>query len=303
MNKILNTILLISSIGIVCAQSEPEAVNTKDLNEKINRSDILTDDVNGSKMNNLMPTMEMPLIEFNEKPVVSKNTQTEKSVNKPVEKLATKVEPKSELVKTSKPKKQSVVFAKRPISINQLYNNDKIVINKGKTYVYRQTKSNIMQYKFKGKLPLDSLGLKPSGANSYYVINKGLVAKDAKSTPKKVSKTTKTKTVAKKKETVAKKVVKADLNDAITSEVMSKRKLIENKHNNGKEITESIKLNNLRVNDKIYLIDGLQFVIRKSRNTSGVKKYWLIESINTNSRSLKKETEFKYKVIKYYIPN
>ena len=210
MKKILLIVLTLPMIANCFAQSEPEAVDTKGMIDKIDRSDIESE---GMEIDPSLMKMEMPIIEFDEnidtiKPVKSTNeshaghahaNKAHKESSAPVKKEASaavtisasnttaskpKVTKEAEVKKpvttaNSQTKKRKVLIAKRPISLKTLKNNDKIVINKGLTYIYRLSKSNIIQYKYKGNLPLDSKGLKKHSESSYYIINNALFIADA----------------------------------------------------------------------------------------------------------------------------
>ncbi len=305
------------------AQSEPDTFNKKDLIEKMDRSDLDMKSGEGVKLDDSILKFEIPKIEFEtsvKKPQVTakKTTKAPKKVVKtaPPSRKPKKNHPAK--VKPVKKDKIKVVFAKRPILIGQINKNDKIVITKGKTYVYRMLKSNIIQYKYSGKIPFDSKGLRKNDETSYYVVDKKLLLDDykksrsnstmAKSKPNtnkpKVSKPNQSRVVA--KPVVKKPLIKKDKNidpKVITDELAAQRKIIEDKYNNGKIIKKTIKLKNLHQNDEVYIVGGLQFVFRVSSSSSGKKKFWLLEKLDVTNKSVEEIGKNRYKIVRFYKTN
>jgi len=297
MKKTITSLLLIFILSnFAQAQSEPEAIKTKDLIDKLDRSELSTDETNPT-LDNIMPDFEMPTIDFK----VSKEKTTKPKTNKThtqkikAKTTATSVQNKSDLNKTNK-----VVFAKKPLTIGQLLKKDKIVISNGITYVYRLKNKIITQYKIKDKIPLKSLGLKTSGKNSFYVIDATLLKKDAKNLRSRNNKIKNKSSTRSKRKSTKMGTKKAVEKMAISPEVLAKRKLVEEKFNHGRIIERSITLKKLLVNDTIVITQGIQLVIRKNQTTSGGKKYWLTEKIDINNKSLQKKSNNVYKLIRTY---
>lgn len=282
MKNIITTLFLtfIISTQLCGAESEPEAINAKDLMDKVDRSEISTED-SSPELDNTIPEFEIPKIEF-EQTNTTKTKQTKNTVAK------------------STSTKNNVVFAKRPIGLVQLLRNDKIVLSNAQTYVYRLSNKTITQYKLKDKVPVNSKGLKKSSKNSFYVVNVSLLKKDAKNLDNnnkpKVTKATKPKINTPKVELAD----KAPIQQKPDSDIAAKRKLLEGKLNHGKSISKTIKLKSLQTNDEIVISGGVQLVIRKKKSTSGVKKYWLIEKLDLNNDAVVEKSKNVYKLIKPY---
>lgn len=307
--KIKITLITLSLIlsNLLCAQSEPEAIKTKDLIDKIDRSEISTGESNPT-LENIMPDFEMPKIEFNEnKKKNSKSKIDESSKTKePVNSVDTSK-------KVSKPTtvKNRVLISKRPISLSQLLQNDKIVISNGQTFVYRLNDNTITQYKIKNKIPLKSLGLKANGKNGFYIVDIVLLKKDAKAL-RKNTKNTKSNKTKKPKNTVTKTIKpkpaspinKSDPlkkeSKEISPDILTKRKALEKKFNRGRSIKSTVTLRTLQTNDEIIISGGVQLVLRKKKSTSGVKKYWLVEKLDVNNSSVIEKSKNIYKLIQSY---
>ncbi len=270
------------------AQSEPKAINTKDMIEKLDRSELETGHVEDNI--DIMPEFEIPKIEF--------EANQPKTVSKP--KMANKEKTAAKSTTVSKSK---VVISNKTIKLMQLNKNDKIVINKGKTYIYRLLKTKIIQYKYNEKLPLDSTGLRASGNNSYYVVNKIQLVKDAKKINSVAKKSTKSKRTSNKRKRVAststKKPVAVDAY-VVTADMAAKRKEIEEKYNGGKPIKKNLKLKDLLINDDVYIFGDIQLIARRGKNVAGQRKYWLIEKLDTKNSSVKEIATNKYNINKRY---
>jgi hypothetical protein len=335
MKKSIISIILIFNLTNSCwAQTdEPEAINAKDLMEKLDRSDI-EESSSDSKINNIMPEFEIPKIEFNEKleskkvkkptkvakkpklekvqalkksPKQSKQVVAEKSSNTGAANETVKPKVAADKVKKTETTKNKVVISKKVLKFIELNKNDKIVINKGTTYVYRLLKTKIIQYTYGGKLPLDSAGLKASGENSYYIVNKMLLMRDIKSKKSRGNKravTKKVKTSAPNKKSVVKPVVKPVVAEyKVTPEIAAQRKVIEGKYNHGQLIKKNFKLKDLQINDNVYVFDEVQLITRRQKSSSGIRKYWLIEKLDINNKAVKAVSRNKYTIIKRYQSN
>jgi len=316
MKKIIYIVLLISLSSIGLSQSDPDTFDKNDIIEKVDRSELeSSDEENSPDTNNIIPKFEMPEIEFDTGIIVEK--KSEKSVTKNTQK-ENKKGTKTTAVKKSNAKKPKVVFARRPISISQIKKNDKILVKDGKTFIYRLVKANIIRYKYFGKLPLDSSGLKASGRNGYYVIDKVTFAKDATALKEKLKKKIPNRVASKPKQktknisanvstskpeiknTNTEKIISKPETTIVSGDVESKRKIIEKRLNNGRTIKNNMLLSNLKVNDEVYFINSIQLVIRKKKSTSGTKKYWLIEKLDTNNRYVEKVANNRYKILAHY---
>ena len=269
------------------AQSEPKAINTKDMIEKLDRSELETGHVEDNI--DIMPEFEIPKIEF--------EASHPKKVNKP--KGANKVKAAAKPTTASKSK---VVISNKTIKLMQLNKNDKIVFNKGKTYIYRLLKTKIIQYKYNEKLPLDSTGLRASGKNSYYVVNKIQLVKDAKKLNSVAKKSKKPQRASNNRKSTAstKKPAAVDAY-VVTADMAAKRKEIEGKYNGGKPIKKNLKLKDLLINDDVYIFGDIQLVARRSKNVAGQRKYWLIEKLDTQNSSVKEVATNKYIINKRYL--
>jgi len=298
MNKIFIGLLIVST-NICFAQSEPEQIKAKDLLEKIDRSDLEAADSEIGKIE--IPKMEMPKISIDK----GKGKGHSKSINKPTKKkvVKSKVARPQNKAATAGKAKTKVVISKRPIGLNQLKDNDKVVRHKGKTYIYRQKRNVITQYLFNGKLALNSKGLTSKDPNSYYITDKAQLLTDSR-----LSKKTNSKSIVKNKvaSTQKPKVVEvASQPETITStkdtvKNQIKRKEIEEKYNRGDPITKNLKLKNLLIDDEIYVFGDLQLVTRRSRNIAGLRKYWLIEKLDINNVAVKNTARNKYQIVKRY---
>lgn len=319
--KIILTIAIIFTCFQGFSQNEPEKFNKKDLIEKMDRSDLEMKSEDEVEIDDAILKFEIPKIKF-EKPV-KKSQMISKKTTKTPKKAANgvsssrKPEKNSPVnVKPIKEDKIKVVFAKRPILISQMNKNDKIVITKGKTYVYRlQKDNNIIQYKYNGIIPYESSGLRKNDETSYYVVNKKILIDDYKklksnsSRTKTKLRTNKPKTIKSTQSSVVTKPetkklsVKKDKNidsQLITDALEKHRKIIEDKYNKGKRIKKSIKLKNLHQNDEVYIVGDLQFVSRVSSSSSAKKKYWLTEKLDINNKAVEKIGKNKYKIIRFY---
>jgi hypothetical protein len=163
---------------------------------------------------------------------------------------------------------------------------------------------SIIQYKYFGKLPFQSMGLSKNDENSYYVIDKDLLLSDikmlkSKQKPKQ-NKKSKIKKPIKPIVDEQAKLEKNPVNRTPPDDLVTKRKAIEKKYNNGRIIKKSIHLKNLHINDKIYIIGDIEFVIRPIQSTNSKKKYWLDEKLDIENPALEKIGKNSYKVIKFY---
>jgi len=336
MKKILTLILILTMSNLVSAQSEPKTIKAKDLMDKIDRSELESDTTN-KDIDDIIPTLKMPKMNFNqgvEIHNVDKHTKKITTVDNKKTQEILKVKPvpvpapvpKAKSVPKPKIKtatKTKVIISKKPISLEQLINNDKIVTSNGKTYIYRLKDSQITQYRILEKLPLKSQGLRTSEKNSFYIRDIKQLMADVKATKSAIKpKRTKSKSATKPKRTksvrntnkrntnrrsksiVTKKPkVKSQTKTAvtITPEVAAKRKSLEEKFNHGKAISKTMGLRKLQVNDEVIISGAVQIVIRRNKSTSGIKKYWLTEKINTSNKALVKKSKNHYKLIKIYI--
>lgn len=301
--KTLITILLLT-LNLGMAQPEPD-IDKVELIDKVDRSELEAINKEDLNLDDTIPKFEMPKLEFKKdlKPTksrrVSKKTITS---NKPPSRIQ-EAKPKTvEKPKdTVKGKKLKMVYAKRPISLNQIKINDKVVFISGKTFIHRLQKSYIIQYKLNEKIPLMSEGIKVSDSNSYRVINPKKLIEDTKAIKIKTMKAPvlKPKTPIKKQITST-KTIKPIVEQDTSSQTAKNRKIIELKYNRGKEIKKSIQLKNLRTNDNIYIVGDLQFVIRASKSTSAKNKYWLTESIDESNSALERKGKNKFKVLRSY---
>jgi len=297
MKKILiYTVIVMSFTSICWAQSEPKAINTKDMIEKFDRSELERGHVEDKI--DIMPEFEIPKIEF--KASQPKTVSKPKLDNK--EKVAAKPTTASKSkVSKAKASKAKVVISNKTIKLMQLNKNDKIVINKGKTYIYRLLKTKIIQYKYNEKLPLDSAGLRASGNNSYYVVNKVQLVKDAKKLNFVAKKSTRPRRARNNRKSTAntKKPVIV-VTYVVTADMAVKRKEIEDKFNGGKPIKKNLKLKDLLINDDVYIFGDIQLIARRSKNIAGQRKYWLIEKLDTANSSVKEIATNKYNISKRY---
>lgn len=300
------------------AQSELDAFNKKDVIEKMDRSDLDMESKDNVKIDESILKFEIPKIEFDvpvKKPVrATKNTtsKAKKVVKKPPSKKVVTIPFETTPVKTPvvKKDKTEVVFVRRPISINQMKKNDKIAFTDGITYVYRIQKSNVIQFKFNGKIPFDSKGLRKNDETSYYIVDKTRLIADYRklrsNSKKSISKPkvaavkppSKTKPLVKKPTVIKKDTILDD--QVMPVDVSEKRKAIEKKFNNGRVIKKSIQLKSLRENDEIYIVGDIQFVFRKISSNSVKKKYWLTEKLDINNKAVKKVGNNKYEIIRFY---
>ncbi|VAW38133.1 hypothetical protein MNBD_GAMMA01-262 [hydrothermal vent metagenome] len=304
----LYMILITSMLVSFYVQAEPKVVNTKAEVDKIDRSELETHNETLS-LDNIVPKLEMPNIEFDGSIRTRQNTTT----SVPANKSTAKKEPTKKKPVKQKNKKK-IVLARKSMLLNQLNKGDKILLSKGLTYVFRISRHNITQYLYKGKLAMDSSGLEPSKTNGYYIIDKDKLVADTKllNSNKKASKVTrhqsssKAKQLTKRKTITTNKLAKKPASNEpniIPVDIIAQRKKIEKEYNKGKAIKNSIRLKNLRANDKIHIIDNIQLVFRKNTSTSGVKKYWLTEKLNPDNKAIKLQSKNIYKVIKLYRPD
>jgi hypothetical protein len=298
MKKLIILSLLTFVFTTSLAQSEPEKIDTKDMVETVDRSDLENDTDTKDELNSMITTFEIPKIEFESKENPKKKPTKKKNSNKvKSEKIIESTDEKKATVVKLKPKRKSaVVIAKFPLTVSQFKRNDKIVLSKGKVYVYRLAKSNIVQYKYKGKLAMNSEGIKKNSENSYYIIDRNKFIKDIKELKK--NKTHKPKKKKKEKEV---KIEKREEDIGVTEEILLKRKKVEDRLNHGKTIKKSLLLKDLRKEDEVYLIGKIQLVIRKNKATSGVKKYWLLEKFDITNKSVIKVSKNKYKINRKYL--
>ncbi len=326
MKKIL-AITMICTFTHGFAQPELDTFDKKDMIEKMDRADLDMESKDDVKIDDSILKFDIPKIEFdvpvkNPKRTVANTTSKAKKVVKKPAVEAAPVATAPVVTTPAKKEKPKVVFARRPISIGQMKKNDKIVLTNGVTYVYRLQKSNVIQFKFNGKIPFDSKGLRKNDETSYYIVNKNSLVADyrkLRSSSKKpnnvpqvaaVKKPSEVKTPAKapstkvsstEAPTAINKDQKPD-NQVLQVDVVEKRKAIEEKYNNGRSIKKSIKLRGLRENDEVFIVGGIQFVFRKISSNSVKKKYWLTEKLDIDNKAVKKTGNNKYKIIRFYKP-
>lgn len=277
--KLLYLIMALAFTSSAFSQDdEPKAIDPKEMMDKLDRSDISEDDDNTS-VEGMVPDFEIPKIEFNNDVKVEEAKESKGSKDT---KASKSEESRSTQSKTQK--KNRVLISNRAITkLSQLKNKDKIVAKDGKILIYRLSKNNIIQYKFKGDFPLDSAGLKKENDNSYYVVDKQLLNGGDSASSK-----------------LAQSAANSDEKIEITDELMAARKAIEEKFNSGKEIKRSITLKGLQINDTVYVFEKVQLVTRRSTNIAGLRKYWLTEKLDPTNSSVKELSKNKYQIYKRY---
>ncbi len=282
-------LLTILSLNICFAQDEPKKINPKDLVDKVNRADLEGDE--SVEINNLIPTLDMPTIEFEKKVENTANNKPKKVTKNP------KISPRPK-VKKEKPTKiesKKIVTSKRSMTSKMLKVNDTIVVNNDKVVIFRTAKSEIVKYPYKGQIPLGSFGLKKQN-NVYIVTDPKRLREDIK-LAESIKNTKPQESIAKTEKTTVDTI---DNGIEYSEAQLASRKKVEEKYNNGKKIKKSIMLKNLRVNDMVYIIKELSLVIRKKKSTSGVYKYWLTESLDINNPSVEKIENNQYEIIRSY---
>ncbi len=294
---------------MTCAQAgeaDIKKIDTKDLQEKAQRPEI--EQNNEIKFDDSVTKFQMPKIEpqaittsedlelkKTQKP--SKPKVTKKSHHKPVKKRVVKhkasTHSNTSTNKSTKKSKSKIVLANRPLLLSQIKEHDKIIIKDGKRNVYRRAKSKIIKYIYNNPVPVDSSSIKINKDGSFYVTNKARFIADSKA----LKKAPKTQAIAQKSQ------ASEELALNISGKDKQTRLEIEQKYNHGKTIKKEILLKNLRKNDEIYIVKGVQFVLRKKKSSSGMFKYWLIEKINESNAALQKIKNNKYKVTRAYLPD
>ena len=308
--KIKLSIFLLMINSVLCqAQTEPETVRGKDLLEKIDRSDIESNElVDPIGLDTAMPALELEKIEFGKPNSNKTNTKVEKVekvkiVEKTPEISPSKPTEKSEPIRvvedSNSSKSKTILISKRKLSISNLELDDKVVNNDGLTYVYRSGKSDTVQYKFVGKMPYNSTGLKLISENRYLVVDLGVLKSDSEN-PSAIKPIERNK-VAAKVEPVKPVVAEVKPNTeepAGSTNIEAIKKEMEQKYNKGKEITKTIYLFGLKKNDIIHVSGDVQLIVRRNRNSFAIEQYWLLEKIDPNSKNLKALSANQYKVLK-----
>ena len=300
-NKTLTCViaaLLIINTQTFASQNEAQAkkLDTKDLVDKAKRPEIKQD--NKIEFDNSTTAFEIPKIDL-EKEVVKTPAKESEAKKVSADKPSKKHSPKKIVKKTTKKKlpknKNKIVASTRPLSLTQVKEHDKIVFNDGKRNILRRTKTKIIKYPYNYAIPVDSSSLKANADGSFYVINKARFIADSKALKSKKAKNSSNSEI--------KTNDSEELDIAVTAENRQNRQFIEKKYNHGKKIEKEIKLKNLRENDEVYMVKGVQFVIRKKKATSGVYKFWLVEKLNPENIAVQQVSKNKYKIIKAYLPD
>ena len=304
------SILLLLIINFSCqAQSEPETVRGKDLLDKIDRSEIEANEIaEPIELETEIPKLEFEKIELENpkenKPKAKVEKTAETKVSKPIE----TIEPKQDVegvieaedTESQLSKNKTILISKRKLSISNLLVGDKVVNNDGLTYIYRTGKSDTVQYKFVGKIPYSSQGLKKISNDRYELVNLDTLISDTNNTSSSVEK------VNSESQTIPVKTVdnepKKGADESVKTSSVSRgvddiKKEMQEKLNEGKEITKNIYLFGLLKNDIIHVSEDVQLVVRRNRNSYAIEHYWLTEKINPNSKSLKSLSDNQYKVL------
>ena len=292
---ILSLISSITLTSVAIAQSDVKKLDTKDLVDKVERPEIDQDTT--IEIETEMAEFEIPTIDV-ENDVVKdtvvtkekiKRKKTTSATKKPTRKVKTKKVVKKQTIKANN--KRKLITSNRPLLLSKVKELDKIVFENSKRFILRKTKTKIIKYPYNNAIPVDSASLKVNADGSFYVINKAKFIADSKALKtnndghSKIVKTTKN---------------SQELDITVSSEDRLIRNSIEEKYNYGKKIKKEIVLKNLKTNDDVYIVKGVQFVFRKKKATSGINKYWLTEKMNTENSSVRKISKNKYKIIKAY---
>ncbi|HFC30692.1 MAG TPA: hypothetical protein ENJ44_06595 [Oceanospirillales bacterium] len=291
------TALIILNTQTFANQNKTHAkkLDTKDLVDKAKRPEIKQD--NKIEFDNSTTTFEIPKIDL-EKEVVKTPAKESEAKKVSADKPSKKHSSKKIVKKTTKkklPNKNKIVASTRPLSLTQVKEHDKIVFNNGKRNILRRTKTKIIKYPYNYAIPVDSSSLKANADGSFYVINKARFIADSKALKSKKAKNSSNSEIKAKDS--------EELDIAVTAENRQNRQYIEEKYNHGKKIEKEIKLKNLRENDEVYVVKGVQFVFRKKKATSGVYKFWLVEKLNPENIAVQRVSKNKYKIIKSYLPD
>lgn len=295
--------LLILFSTSVYAQEEPETIKAKDLIE-VDKPEFENEDID-IVVDDFLGTMEIPMMD----------TSLE-TTKKPKAKAVKKTQPKIKATKdkptvsseASKPKSKEIVISTTKLDINMLKKNDLIRKELAELNVYRRISGNITKFNFIGLIDMSSSGLENKSETTFYVRNIAKLRTDTKKI-KKEQLQAKRKEEKLRRQTIndAQKRAKeletkpeAQFNVVSDSTEISKRKEIEDKQNHGKKIKKEILLKNLQSNDMIYLFGDIQLVHRKNKSTSGTKKMWLTEPIDSNNPSLEKINSNQFKVTRKY---
>ncbi len=276
-------------------QTEPGAINKKDIVDEIGRSEIEGDEqAETPKIENMMPAFEIPQLKVNIEKVKSSSTLRTKSnpvkkdINKPVKQANTNVskvikKPKSTPKRNNKKNKQRkkrVVAVQKYLKPSQLLLQDMIVLAKEKVYVERSKGKYIYKYRYKQNVPLQSKGLVLIKPSNYMVVDKELLIKDTNTFNESEKPSNEVNTVA------------------LSDEHYLKRKDLEKKFNYGKPIIKTITITDLYRNDVIYKFGEIQMVTRKFAGKLSSTKYWLVPIIDLSHPALYKLGKGTYKVKK-----
>jgi hypothetical protein len=306
-NKIILALiaLFISSNVWSLQQTEPKAINKKDIVDEIDRSAIEENESSEvPQIDNMMPAFKMPDFKANVKDsnTTVRRSQVQKPKNKPnkkqnvvVKKSNTEIEKKSEkTVAGTKPKinaeivkaqekQKPIVFIKKSLKPKLIFKNDVFILENGKTTVQRTSKKYIYKYRYKSVLPLNSKGLKPIKTNHYLVVDKLQLIAD-------INNSIKTDKAKDSNQNV--------VDEGLSDEIKLKRITLAKKYNRGKTINFSITKSRLKSDDIIYDFGDIQMVTRKKLGPSSAKKFWLYPTIDLKSPVLMKTGNGKYKVLK-----
>ena len=267
------------------AQNEPETIRGKDMMDKIDRSEIGSDDIESViEIDEDIPKIELQKIEFEKPPVkkasVKRNSTKRTSVKRDSKSVVKKqTKSKKASVKKEASNKKKILVSDRSLTLSGLQKDDIIVSVDGSTYVYRKVKSNTVQHLFKGSFSASTKGLKSVGENRYIVESLDFLKTAPTPTP-----------------IVAKKVEEGSVDLSDSNKI---KKDFEDTFNNGKKITNTIVLKRLKKSDVVFVIGGVQLMVRRNGNTLKKEYYWLTEKFDTNSESVKSLTKNSYKLVKY----
>ena len=297
-NLILATLVLSAQVYSF-EQTEPEAINKKDIVDEIGRSEIEGDEqAETPKIENMIPAFEIPELKVDiekvkkssgsrtksnsvkkyvkkdvKKAVMQTNISTPKEIKKP------KATPKSN-IKTSKQRKRRVVTIQKPLKSSQLLLQDMIVSKNEKIFVKRSKGKYIYKYRYKQSMPFQSKGLMLIKPNKYMIVDRELLIKDINTIEESEKSSNEITTVV------------------LSDEHYLKRKGLEQKLNNGKPIVKTITITDLYRDDIIYKFGDIQIVTRKSARKLSSEKYWLVPVIDLTHPALNKISKGKYKVRK-----
>ncbi len=301
-NLILVTLVLSTQVYSF-EQTEPEAINKKDIVDEIGRSEIEGDEqAETPKIENMMPAFEIPQLKVNIEKVKSSSASSTKSntvkkdvknpvkkgVNEPVKQTNTNVskvtkKPKNTAKRNdrkNKPHKRKVIAVQKYLKPSQLLLQDMIILKKGKVFVERSKGKYIYKYRYKQNVPLQSKGLALIKPNNYMIVDKELLIEDTNTFKESEKPSNEINTVA------------------LSDEHYLKRKELEKKFNNGKPIQKAISITDLYRDDIIYKFGDIQIVTRKSGGKLSSTKYWLVPIIDLTHPALYKLSKGKYKVRK-----